>query len=311
MIPLSIYAILDKRLVEVNRVEYKAGWNPSPIIHTICAFANDYCNVNGGYLIIGCQAENGIPVLPPVGIPKEELDDIQNELFQYCNSISPRYIPNIEIVDYKDQGIYLLYLKCSSGDAGPYQAPVDVYGKKKSEDGKNNSEKTDKTMKYWIRPAALTTAANSDEIAELYEKFNAIPYDDRICRNAKIDAIRRTYIEDFLRDTQSSLAKDINSYSLEDLLLSLEVANETDTGIELRNIAVLMFSDHPEKIIPGAEIELVWFHNDEAEGSNEFTEKVFQGPIWKQVKDVLDYINNNVIMEKVVKVDGKAEANRL
>ncbi|MCM1266900.1 MAG: hypothetical protein NC302_03270, partial [Bacteroidales bacterium] len=50
-------------------------------------------------------------------------------------------------------------------------------------------------------------------------------------------------------------------------------------------------------------------HDKEAEASD-FTEKTFYGPIWKQVKDVLDYIKTNVIEEKVVKVDGRAEADR-
>ena len=36
----------------------------------------------------------------------------------------------------------------------------------------------------------------------------------------------------------------------------------------------------------------------------EFFEKTFYGPIWKQVRDVLDYINTNIIEEKVVKIQG-------
>ena len=75
--------------------------------------------------------KNGLPILPPVGVPDELLDDIQLKIFQYCNKIEPRYIPKIEIVEY--QGVNLVYLKCAAGDAGPYQAPVDVYSKRKRE----------------------------------------------------------------------------------------------------------------------------------------------------------------------------------
>lgn len=53
MIPLKIDTLLAGRVVEQNRVEYKEGWNPGDIIHSICAFANDYHNMNGGYLVIG------------------------------------------------------------------------------------------------------------------------------------------------------------------------------------------------------------------------------------------------------------------
>ena len=116
-------------MVEKN----KEGWNPSDITHSICAFANDYANVNGGYIVIGVKEDNGVPILPPKGIPKEQLDGIQKEIFQYCNLIEPRYIPQIEVVNYPDKDTHLLYLKCSAGDAGPYRAPKDVYSKKTGE----------------------------------------------------------------------------------------------------------------------------------------------------------------------------------
>lgn len=302
MIPLKIETLLEGQVVEKNRVEYKAGWNPSDIIHTICAFANDLDNVNGGYLVIGVAENEGIPILPPIGIKPELLDMIQQEIFQYCNRIEPRYIPTIEVVEYPGSDTHLIYLKCSAGDAGPYQAPADVYSKK--------GEKSDKTMRYWIRPASLTTVAKAGEIAELYEKFNSIPYDDRINRMAKLADIRRGYVEDFIRDSNSALAGELNNRTLEDLLVSLEVANETDTDLAIRNIAVLMFTDRPDKLIPGALINLVKFNTEEAEASRDFVEKTFTGPIWKQVKDALGYIQTNVLEGKVEKIENQAESVR-
>ena len=53
-------------------------------------------------------------------------------------------------------------------------------------------------MKYWIRPASLTTDAKQDEISELFDKFNSVPFDDRVNRKAKIDDIMRGYLEDFI-----------------------------------------------------------------------------------------------------------------
>ena len=302
MIPLKIETLLAGRVVEQNRVEYKEGWNPCDIIHSICAFANDYHNMNGGYLVIGVKANDGVPELPPKGLPLEILDSVQQEIFQYCNQIVPRYIPKMEVVDYQNKGIYLIYLWCTAGDSGPYQAPVDVYVEK--------GKKADKRMQYWIRPASLTTAAKKDEIAELFDKFNSVPFDDRVNRMASIDMIRRGYLEDFLRESNSSLANDLNSYSLEDLLIATEVANITDVGIDIRNIGVLMFTERPDKLIPGAQIDLVKFNTEEAEASDDFVEKSFNGPIWKQVKDALDYIKTNIIEEKVVKITNQAESER-
>jgi len=302
MIPLKLETLLEGRVVEHDRVEYKSGWNPSETIHTICAFANDYANVNGGYFVIGADAVDGIPILPPQGIPKENLDRIQQEVFQYCNAIVPRYIPKMEVVNYRNTNTFLLYLWCSAGDSGPYQAPVDVYS------GKKGNKPADKTMRYWMRYGSVTTFAKTDELSELFDKFNSIPYDDRINRSATIDCIRRGYLEDFLRESNSSLASELNVRSLEDLLISLEVANETDTDIAIRNIGILMFAERPDKYIPGTQIDLVRFNTPDAEGSDDFTENTFTGPIHVQVREALRYIKTTVLDKKVVKIPNQAES---
>ena len=295
MIPLKLETLLAGRVVEHDRVEYKSGWNPSEVITTICAYANDFSNINGGYIIIGIEEKNGLPVLPPVGINKDKLDKIQQELFQYCNSIMPRYIPQIEIVRYLDKN--LLYLWCSAGDDGPYSAPADVFTKNKNKE-------------YWIKPSSVKTIAKGSELSELFEKFNSVPFDDRVNRQAKITDIRRGFVEDFLVESNSSLASEINNKTMEELLTALEVANNTDTGIDIRNIGLLMFSEHPEKFLPGAQIELIRFNSPDAEGSDNFTEKTFTGPIQKQVRDALSYINATVIEEKVIKYPDRPEAGR-
>ena len=298
MIPLKLETLLKDRVVESDRVEYKRGWNPSDIIPSICAYANDFNNTNGGYIVIGIEEKYGRPSLPPVGIDEDDLDEIQQKLFEYCNFITPRYLPKIEIVRYQDK--HLLYLWCSAGDDGPYSAPEEVVSKDTSK----------KHRGYWIKPSSVKTIAKGSELSELFDKFNSVPYDDRINRQAKIADIRRAHLEDFLRISNSSLVDEINKKPMEDILIALEVANPTDVGIDIRNIGLLIFGDRPEKFIPGAQIELIHFHTLEAEGSDDFTEKIFTGPIQKQVWDALSYLNAVLLVEKVVKHPHHAEADR-
>ena len=155
-----------------------------------------------------------------------------------------------------------------------------------------------------------TLLAKGAELAELFDKFNFVPFDDRVNRIATITDIRRGFVEDFLVESNSSLYNEINNKSLEDLLAALEVANITDAGMDIRNIGLLMFSDHPEKFLPGAQIELIRFNSPEAEGSDDFTEKIFTGPLPKQVRDALSYINAVLIEEKIIKHPDRAEADR-
>ena len=63
-LPININDLLIGRTVEWERLEFKAGWNPKAVLHTMCAFANDFHNLGGGYIIIGVAEDKGRPVLP-------------------------------------------------------------------------------------------------------------------------------------------------------------------------------------------------------------------------------------------------------
>ena len=67
--------------MEWERIEYKRGWNPEDVVHSICAFANDFHNLGGGYIIVGIEEKDGRPVLPPTGINPDKIDEIQKEKF--------------------------------------------------------------------------------------------------------------------------------------------------------------------------------------------------------------------------------------
>ena len=64
-LPISLEDLLRQRKVEGKRIEDKMGWNPGPIMRTLCAFANDFENLGGGYVIISkilkAIQENGSP----------------------------------------------------------------------------------------------------------------------------------------------------------------------------------------------------------------------------------------------------------
>jgi predicted HTH transcriptional regulator len=47
-LPINVDELLKGQIVEWERLEFKKGWNPEEIIHTICAFANDINNWGGG-----------------------------------------------------------------------------------------------------------------------------------------------------------------------------------------------------------------------------------------------------------------------
>ena len=63
-LPISIEKLLSGGVVESSRIEYKEGWNPDAIYRSICAFANDFDNIGGGYIVVGVEEKNGRPMRP-------------------------------------------------------------------------------------------------------------------------------------------------------------------------------------------------------------------------------------------------------
>ncbi len=48
-VPLNLGVLIRQRTVEGARIESKAGWNPDAVMRVLCAFANDFENLGGGY----------------------------------------------------------------------------------------------------------------------------------------------------------------------------------------------------------------------------------------------------------------------
>lgn len=105
-LPINLEDLLHQRKVEGERIEYKTGWNPDPIMRTLCAFANDFENLGGGYVVIGQDCdEMGMPVFPPKGLPDNQLDRIQQELQGFCNQIQPSYFPMLSVERFEDRNL--------------------------------------------------------------------------------------------------------------------------------------------------------------------------------------------------------------
>lgn len=47
-LPINIEDLLNKLKVESNRIEFKKGRNPASIYHSVCAFTNNFDDLEGG-----------------------------------------------------------------------------------------------------------------------------------------------------------------------------------------------------------------------------------------------------------------------
>ncbi|MCK9588226.1 MAG: ATP-binding protein, partial [Terrimicrobiaceae bacterium] len=113
-LPINIQELFTGRVVEWERLEFKEGWNPEDVLRSVCAFANDFHNWGGGYLVIGVAEKDGKPVLPPKGLESEQADAIQKKLLELGHKLRPAYHPICEPVQV--QGKLLLVIWVPGGD---------------------------------------------------------------------------------------------------------------------------------------------------------------------------------------------------
>ena len=287
-LPLNIDDLIRLRKVERTRIEYKEDWNPEPILHTITAFANDYDNMGGGYILIGIKEENGRPVIPVKGLEPDALDDIQREVLNKCNLIEPRYIPVIE--PYTFEGKEILVLWAPGGDDRPYTCPEKVY----TEKGAQKSNRS-----YYIRKGANTLKANQKEVHELISLHRDVPFDDRINYSADVTDMRPALFSQFLQEVGSNLASSVFDRPVEDIAVDMKVARGPVEYLKPVNVGLMFFTEDPEEYFPYSHIEVV----DKPEPTGRgMTEKIFTGPLDKQLRDALAYIKNYIIAEYVTKV---------
>jgi len=76
-LPGNMHKVLQGLPVEWERLEFKRGWNPEAILHSLCAFANDFHNLGGGYIFLGIADDNGSPD------PRFETDDNRTYFVSY------------------------------------------------------------------------------------------------------------------------------------------------------------------------------------------------------------------------------------
>jgi len=293
-LPINLEDLLRQRTVEGERIEYKAGWNPDPILRTICAFANDFANLGGGYVVIGQDCNDGVPIFPPAGLNANQLDPIQRELLQYCHLIQPSYFPILSVEEFEGRNLIVLWVP--GGENRPYQVPKKVTA-------------TNKEYLYYIRRYANTVEARGEDLRELLSLAATVPFDDRFNQQAELADLSPRLMEGFLREVGSDLADDAGDLSIGDLGRQMNVVGGPPEALFPKNVGLLFFNEEPQWFFPATQIDVVWF--PEGPGGDRFEEQTFQGPLSRMTREALGYIQRNYLRELVEKFPDRAESERV
>ena len=294
---ININDLLNKQKIESNRIEFKKGWNPGSIYHSICAFANDFDDLGGGYIIVGVDTDDktGMAIRPVEGVPMENIDNILQEMVGYNNKMTPYYLPrtSVEEVD----GKQLIVIWCPAGSYRPYSVPVNVTAKGTKE-------------YFYIRSGTSSIEARGEALVELRELANRVPFDERGNSDIQLEDISLVLLRDYLVKVGSKLADDVITTPLSTILEQMELYTGPKENRLLRNVAAMMFCENPSKFFPYTQIDVVTFPNGKMRNPSNFTEVTFKGSIPQMIKQTMDYIKSNVLKEHVRKISGRQEAER-
>lgn len=286
-LPINIEELLNKRRIESNRIEFKASWNPDKIYHTICAFATDLENTGGGYILVGVEEEKGIAKRPVKGITEAEIDRILKDMIGYDAKISPTYSCKVspEVVD----GKIILVIWAPAGINRPYSVMESVVARTS-------------VPKFYVRSKSSTIEAKGEILDEVRELANRVPFDERGNDSIKIDDISSIRVYEHLKTVGSKLVDEFGRKSMMEILDEMDLLVGPVENRRIKNVAAMMFSEHPERFFPVTQVDIVHF----PEGSIENPDVMFEipkitGPVPKIIKETLSYLRTNVIKQRISK----------
>jgi len=298
MLPINITELLEQNRIESNRIEYKQGWNPTAIYHTICAFANDFENLGGGYIVVGVEEENGMAKRPVLGVPEEQLDKIQQQMVGFNNKFVPYYQPQttVEEVD----GKKVLVIRVARGQNRPYTIPIDVTAKQSS-------------PAFYVRSGTSSIVAKGEVLDELRDMASRIPFVERGNPQIKLSDISRIHLKDYLLKVGSRLREvDLSSdTNLMDVLEQMDLLAGPSENRMIKNVAAMMFCRHQEQFFPVTIARMAIFHEGREKNPNNFKAfPVIKGTVPEMIDKVLETLKANVIQERIIKPKDDARSIR-
>ena len=275
ILPINLDDLLHCRGVESERVEFKASWDPDTtgpqVLRTICAFANDYHNLNGGYVVIGVGERDGRAALPPSGLSAGEVEAAQKWIRGKCNRLDPSYQPILSPETVEQRLVLVVWAPGS--EMRPHRAPARKGG----------------SPRYWVRLGSETVDAEQrgDLLRGLVQQTARVPWDDRRALEAQVDDLREAKVREHLRDIASGL---LDEPEAREIYRRMRITMKVNDHEAPRNAGLLFFSREPVEWFRGARIEVVHFTADRAGDVQE--ERTFGGALADQLRDCLAYLQN-------------------
>ena len=137
-----------------------------------------------------------------------------------------------------------------------------------------------------------------------------VPFDEKGNPEISLDDISLVLLRDHLVKTGSRLAQDVMKKPLEEILEQMNLFTGPSENRLLKNVAAMMFCEHPEKFFKYLQVDVVVFPEGKITSPNNFREKTFTGSVPQIISQTMTFLKTEILFETVQKVSGQAEALR-
>jgi predicted HTH transcriptional regulator len=242
-VPIDLSNLLVR---ESEQVEWKENVaDPENVVATLSAFANDWSNLGGGYVVCGAKEVkdlHGFPSVEVKGLSASRLKEVEGRVLAGCRDrVSPSIAPQVHELPTTDPASrVLVFVMAATPKAHTFR-------------------KGDESGKYYVRISRETREARNGVLRELLVRKNEVePWDRRVCSTATTndldlvalrDALQRMNVFDPLRGIDDYLS---DTRALSPFVPPLCGRDPLTGQLRPRNFAILLFGRQVQAHVPGA-----------------------------------------------------------
>lgn len=223
------------------------------------------------------------------------IDALHKDMVGYDKKIIPAYSAKVSVEDVDGKKVVAIWVP--TGMERPYKVPDNVTSKK------------DKEHKVRIRYNSNSVVATPEQEKELYALAASEPFDMLGNTHAKLEDISEILLTEHLKATGSKLANQVRNRGVEEVLDEMQLLSGPVEMHRIRNAALMMFCENPDKFFPYMEVDIVKFPEGSIKNPNSFIEvPPIKGPVPLIIKRTLEKIQDLAIESIVDKVPNQMES---
>ncbi len=272
------------------------------LVKTVVAFANDFLNLGGGYIVCGAKEitdKYGFKAVDYVGLTSSRLNEVKEFIKNTCydpTKVSPPLIPKFEEIALANdpaKKVLVIIVDAMPNTAHTYKSKKDA----------------DQKARYFIRADSSTREANNGLLRELLRKKGQLePWDKRINTKAVITDIDELVLRQYLQNmklwsSNNSIANYLSDKEkIEEFIPPLLGKVGVESVLHPKNFALMVFGKSPIDFCAGAYAIFTIFDGIDKSKQQAETQWI-TGSVVEQANKLIELLN----IESTVAIDKNAE----